>query len=114
RRSTIAPAHAAGAPLCRARKGDGAAIGHEKPDEQARRRRLAASRFADDAERLAAPHLERNIVNRLNRCDLALEQPAADGEIALEIAHFEQRVDAHDQPLTSAHPWRCAARRSSN
>src|SRR5262249_33694095 len=80
--SQIAHAHAAGDPHCSARKGDGAAIGQEKPDEQARRRRLAAPRFANDAERLAAPHLERNIVNRLHRCDLALEQPTADGEIA--------------------------------
>src|SRR5712691_2128716 len=93
--SQVAHVHVAGRPDSPAREGDGAGIGRQQLDEKARRRRLAAARFADDAEGLAAAHAERDIVDRLDGCDRALEQPAAHREVALEVAHFEQDIGAH-------------------
>ena len=55
--------------------------------------RLAAARLADQSERLALAHRERDAVHGLDVGDLALEQqPGGDREVHLEVLHFEQGV----------------------
>ena len=54
-------------------------------------RRLAAARLADEPERLAAPDVERDAVDRLDRADLALEDTAADREVLDEVRDADQR-----------------------
>ena len=54
-----------------------------------RGRALAAARLADDPERLAAPHLEADAVDGLDRADPAPEDdPARDREVLDEVAHL--------------------------
>ena len=60
--------------------------------EQPRRRRLAAARFADDAERLAFHHLEIDAVDGAHDGFGAAEHGLADGEVLDEPAHREQRL----------------------
>ncbi len=55
-------------------------------------RRLAAARFADEAEGLAAAHVERDAIDGLDAGDLALQDPAVDRKVLHEVADLEQRV----------------------
>ena len=71
----------------------------DQPDQQPRGGRLAAARLADDAERLAAGHLEGDAVHRLDVRDLAAEQAAAHGEELAQARHPQERLRAHS--LTS-------------
>ncbi len=65
----------------------------EQLHDAARHRRLATARLADDAERLALAHGERNAVDRLHRGDFFLEDdPACDWEVLLEILDDEELV----------------------
>ena len=52
---------------------DVAGCGFEQPDDAAPERRLAAARFADEADRLALVDRERDAVQRMHRRDLPLE-----------------------------------------
>jgi hypothetical protein len=61
-------------------------------DGQARGR-LAAARFADEAERFAAVQGERHAVDGLHRADLLADHRArVDGEVDLEVLDAQQRV----------------------
>ena len=53
---------------------------------------LAAAAFADEAERLAFLDVERDVVDRLDVSDRALEQAAAHREVLHEVAHGDERL----------------------
>ena len=55
-------------------------------------RRLAAARLADEPERLAAPDLQVDAVDRLHVADGALEEPLADGKVLPQPVGGEQDV----------------------
>ena len=66
--------------------------------------RLAAARFADDAERLAGAQLEADAVDRLERQVAAPQQAAdRDREMDREVLDLEQRL-AHGSP-PDGRPW---------
>src|SRR5205085_8011719 len=89
----------------------------EQPDEQAGGGALAAPGLPHDPQRLALLDVERDVIDRLDRPDLLLEDdPAADREVLDEVLELDQRpsvlarglrvgarglrVDAHD-PVSS-------------
>ena len=59
----------------------GAGIRLDQAHQQTGGGRFAAAGFADDAERFALADGEGDVVHRLHRGDLAVEQAAADGEV---------------------------------
>jgi hypothetical protein len=61
-------------------------------DEQAGGRRFAATGFADDAERLALGNRKGNIVDRLHRRDLAIQDAAAHGKVFAQVRDDQQRL----------------------
>ena len=63
-----------------------------QPHEQTAERRLAAAGLADDAERLAAPNLERDAVDRVDDVAAAAERRAAHGEVLDEVACLDERL----------------------
>ena len=63
----------------------------DEPQQQPPDRRLAAARFADEAERLAARDLEAHAVDRLDDGDRPLQDPAADREVLDEVADLDER-----------------------
>ena len=71
-------------------------------EDQARQRRLAASRLAHDAQGLAPLHLERHVVHRAHPGLRAVEHSAAQGEVLAQAARLEQRAssraDLHGVP----------------
>ena len=63
----------------------------EQPHEHAAERRLAAARLADDAERLAATHFERDAVDRVHDLGLrSLQRARSHREVLDEIDRLEQ------------------------
>ena len=58
-------------------------------------RRLAATRLADDAERLALVQAERDTVDGVHDPDLTAQQTVTDREVGDEVVDLEQR-GAHD------------------
>ena len=70
-------------------------------DEAAPQRRLAAPRFAHQAERLSGPDLERDVVDRVHQRDLALDQdPTLDREVLHHVLGLQQGRavgGAHDE-----------------
>jgi hypothetical protein len=63
----------------------------EEPQDHPPDRGLAAARLAHEAEGLAAADLEADPVDRLDRPDLTLQDPAADREVLDEIRDPNQR-----------------------
>ena len=63
----------------------------DEPQQQPPDRRLAAARFADEPQRLAARDLEADAVDRLDDGDRPLQDPAADREVLDEIADLDER-----------------------
>ena len=62
------------------------AVGSYEPEDRAPERRLAATRLADEAERLAALDRQRDVVDGLDVADVAVEHDAAlDREVDLEV-----------------------------
>jgi len=55
---------------------------------------LAAPRLADDTERFAARHVERDVVHGLHRANLTREDTLLDGEGFLEVLNRDQRFRA--------------------
>src|SRR5581483_1090653 len=68
---------------------------------QPARRRLAASRLADDAERPAFLDREAHPGHRLDRAELSLEQPGAQRKLLDEVGDLEDWF-AHRPPPSSA------------
>ena len=65
--------------------------------EAAPERRLAAAGLADEAERLARPHLERHVVDGLHASDLAADDATPlDREVLRHALGGEQRLVAHE------------------
>ena len=63
--------------------------------DQARGGALATARLADDAQRLAALHVEADAVDRLHGADLFLHHdPARQREVLDQVAHLHERVAA--------------------
>src|SRR5690242_21312871 len=60
-------------------------------NEQAAEGRLAAAGLADDAEGLAAPHVERHVVDRVHDLAAAAEGRRLEREVLDEVARLEQR-----------------------
>src|SRR5262249_1260088 len=58
-------------------------------------RGLAAARLPDEPERASLTDRKRHPVDRLDEADGALEQPFANREMHLEIAHLEKRLALH-------------------
>ena len=74
--------------------------GRVQADDRARARRLAATRLADEAERLPTLQLERHAVDGFQRLGrFAHEVLLADGEVLLEVGDLQER-GAHDAPPT--------------
>ena len=69
---------------------DLACVGADEVHEKARRRRLAASRFADDAEHFSGLNGEADVVDRLHPCHGAVEDPAPDREVLAKVLDLEQ------------------------
>ena len=66
---------------------------HEAPPE----RRLATAGLADEAERLACPHLQRHVVDGLHASDLPADDASPlDREVLGHALGREQRLLAHD------------------
>ena len=63
-------------------------------DDRPAERRFAAARLADETERLALPHGEADVVDRVDPRDLALQQPLADREVLDEVRDLEERTVA--------------------
>ena len=63
---------------------------------------LAAAGLTDERERLAAVDLEVDAVDRVDRADLAPQDPAVDREVLLEAVHREQRLAGHVDELDRA------------
>jgi hypothetical protein len=62
-----------------------------QPAQQTRSRALSAPGLADDAERLALDHVERNAIDGLDRADLALDQnPALDREVLDQLLDLNE------------------------
>src|SRR3954470_14521853 len=80
----------------------------EQAREQARGRRLAAARLADDAEGLAAEHVEAHAVDGLHRPHLPAEHDArGQREVLDEVADLDEAVAgdrAHGWPPSRAGP----------
>src|SRR5256714_7252578 len=91
-----------------------------EPDHTAGERRFPAPGLADETERLAASHLEADVVDRVHSGDLALEDDALpDREVLLDVLGGEEDVAAGTRRLSRpvAHPasassgWIVASRR---
>jgi hypothetical protein len=66
-------------------------------EDHARRRGLAAARFAHQAQCLAGADLERDVVDRLDVAERAREQDAlGEGEMLAQPFYAQQRFAAHD------------------
>src|SRR5205814_7323648 len=63
----------------------------EQPDHRAAEGGLAASRFADQANRFPGLDLEVDPVDRVDMADRALEDSGRDGKPHLQIAHRDER-----------------------
>src|SRR6185369_12620984 len=63
----------------------------DEPEEHPPDGRLAATRLADEAERLAPPDREAHAVDGLDLVDRALEDPAPDREVLDEVPHLDER-----------------------
>src|SRR5947207_3488793 len=64
----------------------------EQANEQPRGGALSAAGLADDSQRLALHDVERDVVDRLDGDDLALEHdPAIDREVLDQVADLDQR-----------------------
>ena len=63
----------------------------DQAEDRPAKRRLAAAGLADEAEDLARADVEVDAVDRVDRRDLALEEPAQDREVLLEPADLEDR-----------------------
>jgi hypothetical protein len=70
---------------------DPARRGVEEPQDHPPDRGLAAARLAHQAEGLAAADLEADPVDRLDRPDLTLQDPAADREMLDEVCDLDER-----------------------
>ena len=64
----------------------------DEPQDEPADRRLAAARLADEPERLAPPDLEADAVDRLDRGDRPLQDPAPDREVLDEVPDADQRA----------------------
>ncbi len=63
--------------------------------DAARERRLSAAGLADDAERLTAPDLEADVVDRMHLGLAAAEQPVGlDREVLHDVLHLDEDVRA--------------------
>ena len=72
-------------------EGDAAAGRLDEPDKAAPERRLAATRFADQPNRLAVVNVETDAVDRLDLFAPVPEHPGPHREIFLQVADLEQR-----------------------
>src|SRR5918995_5978605 len=73
-----------------------------EPQDRAPDRRLAASRLTHQSERLAAPDLERHVVDGLNVADVAIqEDPALDRKVDLEVLELDE-IPVLTQETTAA------------
>ena len=61
----------------------------DQPQDQATGGRLAATRLADDAQRLALVHRQRHARHGLDGRDLMLEEPGADRELLHQVGDLE-------------------------
>ncbi len=73
----------------------------DEPQQRAAQRRLPAAGLANEPERLAAPDLEVDAVDRAHVADRAPHHPAPDGEVRLHAGGLQQRL-AHGATLRSA------------
>jgi hypothetical protein len=64
----------------------------DEAHENAGQRGLAATGFADDAQRLALEHDERDIVYGLDGGDLAVEHSAMNREVLFKMLHDQKRL----------------------
>jgi hypothetical protein len=99
----------------------GALVRLEQPDQQSRHRRLAAARFAHDAQGLALGNRDREIVDGAHDLGGASQKPAHDGEMLAQAGGQQQRLGrpaaildrkqrVHVRP---SRPWPTAGHRSS-
>ena len=95
---------------------DGSARRREQARQQPRRRRLAAAALADEAERLAALHVERDAVDGMHARDFALQQALSDREVLDEVVDGDEALvyrstgcsccsDCHTRLLSSTGRW---------
>ena len=98
------PAHVADRHPVRRRFGDAFAleqhapgIGLDQAHQQARGGRLAAAGFADNAERLARHHRERDVVHSVHRARALVENTGAQREILAQFAHFKNGPRVFDR-----------------
>src|SRR2546425_874651 len=82
---------------------DLAARWRDRAEDAARGRRLAAARFADEAERLALADREAHVVDRRHRADDLAVPPPADREGLAQAADLEEpRRRAHGSTASSS------------
>src|SRR5436305_3939726 len=62
----------------------------EQPHDRATQRGLAATRLADQPERLPFPHREADVVDGVHAGDLALQDALPDREVLLDVPDFEK------------------------
>src|SRR5206468_343481 len=70
----------------------------DQPQDQARRRGLAAARLADEAQRLALREREADAVDRVDHAPATGEPRAADVEPLLQPGDLEERPGHHAPP----------------
>jgi hypothetical protein len=76
-------------------EGDVAVVTFDQVHQQTRRRALAATRFADHAQRLAGLHRKAHAVHRAHRACGAAEHCLLEREVLDQALHFEQRRRRH-------------------
>ena len=69
----------------------------DEPQQREAERRLAGAGFADDAERLALAHVERDAVDRLDIADGAAQEAALDREPDADVFRLDDRLGACDR-----------------
>jgi hypothetical protein len=76
-----------------------------QPEQRPADRRLPASRLADEAERLAAANVERDVVDGANVAHVPVEHdPRPDREVHLQVLDLDQvAVGAHSSTVHSRH-----------
>src|SRR5262249_16007211 len=74
----------------------------DEPQDAASRRGLAATRFPNEAERLARREVEAHAIDRMDALHLALEQSPLDGELLHEVADLEKIVGHGGQAVPAA------------